>query len=340
MKKLIVFLLALITLLCLALSVSAEGTPEDFVHGVNGIDPEGSYGDRKDCYDALIAAYAALSPERQTSVSESYALLLAEGEALSELAKRAESFLAKLSELDECVGLSEKETVVIDAQDESLYFDDISYPGIADALAVIADVQGRVEKSVAFIDAVGAAKDKDIEDYADVTGYLALAKSYMSGADATYPGVPVAISDYGYISSAIMEREGHTRAVLDAIDELEHYQSYKDKKHCVSQIEAAMADELFESECRGVAEGLAKLEQTYSYFRECIRRANVFITAVSVIDDVDAADRPAAMLQALHLLADTDVTADGASAALDALENNLERYNEAVMQINGANSLL
>ena len=93
-----------------------------------------------------------------------------------------------------------------------------------------------------------------------------------------------------------------------------------------------------DDECDFVAEGLAKLEQVKIYFRDCIAKANEFITAVSALEGAE--DLPTALLNALIAFDGVDSGVEGVGMSVQEFNNALKAYNSSVERINAINSAL
>ena len=134
------------------------------------------------------------------------------------------------------------------------------------------------------------------------------------------------------------QRENYTRDVIAQILEIDLYEGYAMKRQCVTLVEKAMNDELFEDECDFVAEGLAKLVQVKIYFDECIAKANEFITVVSALDGAE--DLPTALRAALIAYDGVDSGVEGVAMSVAQFNNALSAYNGSVERINAINSSL
>lgn len=338
MKKLFVIITAVMLMATLTLGSVAESGAEELDRLVDSMDADACYADRLALYGQAMDIYDGLGDEDKLAAADSYARLLAEGEALSALSVRAEAFLALVAEMDDCISIHDKANIVNSALKEDTVFRDGSYPGITKALDKIDGVLLSVEASMAFIDAVGELMNIDIEDYAEITYYLNLANSYKHNVDVTYQGVSMADSAYGDIKSEIQKREAHTAEFVSIAMELELYPTYRDKKLVLAELERYMADEEFEDECNGVDEAMAMIKAARDYMQEAIYASNGFILAVEAIDWVNAPFE--GMLAAYLLFVSIDTTVDGISDTLDSFENAVDSYNDGVKLINQINSNL
>ena len=311
MKRLLSVALGLCLLIALTLCAVATTTADQLRQGVADIDPDGSYADRLDHYNGLRQLEQQLDDSERAELS---------------------------AELAECVGLVEKERVADEAEAEGVYFDDDTYPGVAEALADIAAVRQRVNACIAFTDAVTEASLIEIEEYAEVKEWLDLAKGYLDAIDSSYYGVPEAYTSYNTISFDLGERERHTKTVIDQILQVDMYPGYAMKQQCISEAKRGMQNELYEDECEFVAEGMAKLAEVEAYFADCIEKANAFILAVSLIQNAE--DLPAALKNAAVAFKQIDTGVEGVGAAVAEYNNVLKNYNNTVKRVNAVNASL
>lgn len=338
-------LFCLIACVCLALALSlwAVATPaltaEDVADMVDRIDASADYATRLAYLESVNEAVASLDSEEFGKLTAlTTEAIDAEEQALAELGEWAESFISEVGRMKDCIGLVEKESVADEILDGGILFEDATYPGVADALADYNEVRDRVDACNTFIDAISEASLIDVTEYAQVKEWLLVADENKNLIDATYPGVSDAVSSYNQISYAITQRENYTRSVINQILEIDLYEGYAMKRQCVTSVERAMNDEQYEDECDFVAEGLAKLEQVKIYFRDCIAKANEFITAVSALEGAE--DLPTALLNALIAFDGVDSGVEGVGMSVQEFNNALKAYNSSVERINAINSAL
>ena len=335
MKKFLrVLSLTLLVAICLSVLPVAvyAASGEDFVSGVNAINKDAPYATRKAAADALLDAYNGLSDTEKSEVAASYSALGDEIAALRAIEEKADAFLAAVAVLESCQNLNDKENVFETATAEGVYFDDESYPGVADALAQLEAVKTAVDNTCAFISAVDEATLVDETDYAAYRAALDLCEEYINLIDRTYAGADGAYSFYRSMASALLTKENYTTQIAALITEMQNAADYSSRKMSYERIKDSVESDQFIPDHPSVAGLDEAMEETEEYFRSCIAVANGFILAVNRI--TVGKDYAKGIIEAYAALDGVDMGVDGVSSAKSSFDSSVNRYNSAVRELN------
>ena len=245
----------------------------------------------------------------------------------------AESFLLVVERLNSCSGILEREEVYLEATAEGVFFDDVSYPGVADALAALAEVKRQIDLSQEFVLTVDGLTAAAEESYVSLRALLnRAAECYAAITDRGYTGVIGAYNKYSSVLSVWVAKERFTAEIISSSDNLALAQTYRDKDYIIESIEMAMENEDFIPDHPDVPELLRKIALAKDYMREATIRANQFIGEVESIRI--GAGYAEALLEAYISLSEIDTTTRGAGAARNDLLDKIDSYNRDVAEIN------
>ncbi len=257
--------------------------------------------------------------------------VLAEGEA-----DRAARFVSAVEEFSELSDLDARKSHLASVKSADVYFDDVSYEGVAEALSLLAEHEARINEAVgncdAFIDAVGSALLVESDDYSALKTALTEAAKYLSKLDSTYDGIPGAKSDYQSMAGELTLREKYMEEFLKLVGSMSALTDYETRLEAFNDAEDYIAGEEFIEDYPGVAEALALLDEADTMLEEAVAAASEFVSLVNALGLGD--DIASELLAAYAALAELDVTAPGVSLSKTILNAATEGYNEKVRGIN------
>lgn len=306
-----------------------------FEEAVLAIDKSKSWEQRRAAADRAEALFLDLSLEERSEAADLYTVLAEELADLQALENKAERFILYVDTLSDLSDLNEKEEAVTLAKSEGVYFADESYPGITEAINTLSDFEERVNTAVlaciAFMDAVDEAQMTDTEDYLALKAALTEAEQYYNSVDITYDGIRDARGIYATLTSELRVREQYTEEFLREANKLKEKTDYKSYTSLYNEVLSYMSDESFIEAYPGVSEADAILDEADAYIKECINKANVFITAVSRFGS--SSNIASDLILAYRALDGVDLTVTGVSAAKAVFDSTLRTYNDIVKQI-------
>lgn len=308
-------------------SVFAKG---DFGEAVLQIGEADTWGERSALIEEAENIYASLSDDEKLTFADAYASLVAHKSDLAAIKAKADRFIFFVGTLGDLSDLNEKEEAVALAKGEGVYFDDESYPGISDALAELRTFEEQVSLAVdaciAFINAADAASLIEEDDYLALRAALDEAEKYLKLIDNTYDGVKGAKTSYELLAGEVRVKEIYTEEFLGEVERLKTKTEYKTYLADYTTAKSYLADERFLSEYPGVEDAMLVLSDADLYLKDCLNRANVFITAVSRFGSSE--DIAKDLINAYLALEGVDMTVNGVSTAKSVFDSTLKTYND------------
>ena len=315
--------------LCAIFACSAFAK-EDFSEVVSQIEGADTWGEKSTLIEEADTIYASLTDKEKLAFSDAYGALLDHKADLAATKAKADRFIFFIGTLSDISDLNEKEEAILLAKGEGVYFDDESYPGITDALAELRAFEERtssaVYASLAFINAVDAAYLIEKDDYLALRAALDEAEGYIELIDNTYDGVRGAKANYEALAGEIRVKEIYTEDFLTEAERLKTKTEYKTYLADYTTAKSYLADERFLSEYPGVDDAMLVLSDADLYIKDCLNRANVFITAVSRFSSSNTIAKD--LIKAYRALDGVDMTVNGVSTAKSAFDSTLKAYND------------
>ncbi|MBQ8372382.1 MAG: hypothetical protein IJX38_05565 [Clostridia bacterium] len=340
MKKTICTLILFLAV-CLAATVitaSASSTTDEFCAAVALIDSEANYATRSERAAAALTIYNGLDDAEKAEVTAEAEMLAAEMDAIADIEQRADAFINAVENLSAISLIKERQTS-IEIIYGDMYFDDESYPGITEALALLAETKVATEQTisdcVAFMSAVERVALANEEwDYVELRAALDEAALYYNTVDNSYDGITVSKTTYSKISSEITKRETFTDGFLETAEIAIGGVGYAVKKQAYNDAMKYTAYEDFIPEREGVEEALAALAELESYFRACDREAAKFVLAVGEARSASLAEYRAKLIACYGYLETVDLTVPAAEQANIEFTALVRAYNAVVALAN------
>ncbi len=336
-RTLVIFLA--ICLFATVVTVSASSATEEFCAAVALIDSNANYATRVERAAAALTIYTGLDNDEKAEVATEAAMLTEELEAIDAVAERAKTFISAVENLSAISLIKEKQTSIDIIYGEDIYFDDESYPGIPEALALLTSTKLQTEKTisdcVAFMSAVERVSIANDEwDYVALRAALDEAARYYDLVDNSYDGITVSKSTYNRIASNVAKREALTDGFLEAADKAVNGESYAVRKQAYNEAIDYTASEDFIPEREGVAEALEAISDLESYFRACDREAARFVLAVAEAKAAPLTEYRAKLIACYAYLETVDLTVPSAAQASTEFNALVRAYNAVVRLAN------
>ena len=325
----IITVFALALLVCSSF-VGASLASVSFNDLVDQLSSADTWGEKSQLIEKIDTMYQKFDDNDKAIYANVYAEVTEQKKELASIENSAKRFILYIDSLADLSDLDEKEEAASLAMSEGVYFDDATYPGIEDALATLKEfcetVESTTEACIAFMDAVDQALLADKDDYSSLKSALTEAALYYDKIDFTYDGIREAAGTYGLLSNELATREAYTEEFYTAVAKLSDKTDYKSYLALYNNAKEYMSHESFIEDHPGVEDAKRALEEADAYIKECLTKANVFISIVSRFGSSE--DIAKDLISAYKALEDVDLTVSGAATAKSVFDSTLKTYND------------
>ena len=332
--RFLALLLSVSLLLGLFCFNAAAVTTDAYRAAIAELDNATTYTEKWEAYDEANRIYLELTEEQQAEVSGLYAGMEKIGVILRRTDLDAQSFVAQVNGISDIV-IGDRMAAIEGAEAKASELD-TTHPDIAAALVALAamksELEDTIDKCFAFMEAVSAAEQLDLESYTELRAKLDLAASYLDFIDRGYPGVTGAYNSYSSMSSQLAIKEKYTSGVLDKVNEMINAQEYSIRKMLKNEIDNLLISEHYIPDYEGMQEALAEMAQVEEQMKECVVKATRFILAVEAV--ATAENYREALIGCYAFIEGVDFTVDGAGAAKESFDNMVDTYNSSVRYCN------